>query len=157
MPKIISPKRLGSALNEIVREFDHLSQEKANKGIKIAVIKTWGGIIKMTPVDEGGARGNWFIDTKPTRKAGGLDKNKGAGYVGSKTSKLNLLNGKLFLFNNLPYIKKLEYGGYSTKSASSEGSKVTSKGYSKQAPKGMVRLNLLKWRKNLRSAFMRVG
>ena len=160
MPKIISPERLGSTLNQVLSDFNNLSQAKANKGIRIAVVKTWGDIIKMTPVGDefgGSARGNWFIDTKPTNRVGGKSKNKSANFVASKTAKINLLKSKLFMFNNLPYIRVLEYGGYSTKNASSENSKVTPKGYSKKAPKGMVRLNLLKWRNNLKKSFARLG
>lgn len=158
MPKIISPKRLGSALDEIIREFDHLSQAKANRGIRKAVIRTWADIIKATPVGvTGRARGNWFIDSAPTRQTGKGIKNKGSSYVTKQTAKRDLLKGKLFLFNNIPYIRKLEYGGYSTKNANSEDSKVTSKGFSKQTPKGMVRVNLLKWRKNLRKSFAGLG
>lgn len=152
MPKIVSPKRLGSTLNEVVMEFGEKSEAKINKGIRSAVIKTWGDIIRMTPVDEGRARGNWFVDSSVKNISGQAVRDKGASYVASRTRRLDLLRQKLFLFNNLPYIRKLEYGGYSTKNAGRESSKVTTRGFSKQAPKGMVRLNLLKWRKNLRNA-----
>ena len=147
MAKTVQPKHLSAALKDTLKKFDHLSQAKAERGLRKTVIKVWGNIINDTPVGGGRARGNWFIDTKPTDKKGDADKSKGGLYVANKTPKNLLKKGvKLFLFNNLPYISKLEYGGYG------DGEN-TINGFSKQAPKGMVRTNLLKWRKTLNNAF----
>ena len=41
--------------------------------------------------------------------------------------------------NNLPYIQKLEYGGYPNPAKTGDK---TVNGYSKQAPAGMVRISL---------------
>lgn len=148
MAKIISPERLSNTLNEVIKEFDIKTKAKTERGIKKALIKTFAGIIKMTPVDEGMARGNWFIDLNATKEKGPADKNKGASYV-SKRVPLRLLTTKLYLFNNLPYISKLEYGGYGPK----DTEKTNTRGFSKLAGKGMVRVNLLKWRKHLGDSF----
>ena len=70
-------------------------------------------ITKGTPVDTGRARNNWQGTAKDLPK--------------------NVLGKKFILFNNMPYINKLEYGGHS-----------------QQAPKGWVRKAILKMRKRLR-------
>ena len=161
--KILSPERLGIQLQEIVSEFDIKTKAKVNKGVRIAAIKTFTSIVKMTPVGNpdlwvykhptkgyidylgwfgdadgyvgGRARNNWFLGTKLTEQTTKQTANKGTGYINKDLPK-DILNSKVFFYNNLPYINRLEYGSHST-----------------QAPKGMVRLSLLKWRKNLRSAF----
>ncbi len=149
MPKIISPERLGGALKEVLAKHSKLSITKQNRAIKKAIIKTWGKIIKLTPVGDpdlwkgkapkgyvgGRARGNWFIGTELTNKTGGPIKTKGGSYVAKHTPK-NIIGTTLYLYNNLPYIHRLEYGAHS-----------------KQAPKGMVRISLLGWRKELQKQF----
>lgn len=146
MAKIkVKSRNLSDALNKVLKKHDKLIQAKANKGLRVAIIKTWGDIIKTTPVDTGRARGNWFIDVTLSSKIGGRKANKGASYVVSKTP-VELLGTKLFLFNNLPYINTLEFGGFG------DGPK-TINGFSKQAPEGMVRLNLMKWPSTLNKVF----
>ena len=165
MAKLLSPDRLGSALSEILSEFTELSKAKANKGIKRAAIKTFSGIVKMTPVgnpdlwlynhptrgyidylgyfgDAGGyvggrARNNWFIGSSVTDITTIETSNKGTGYI-TKGIAVDVFKTPVFFYNNLPYIYALEFG------------------HSTQAPKGMVRLNVLKWRSNLRSSFRAV-
>ena len=56
---------------------------------------------------------------------------------------------KCFLTNNLPYIVKLEFGGYGTKNPVD----VNAQGFSKQAPAGMVRINLARFPAQLARAF----
>lgn len=149
VPKIISPKRLGSQLNEIVNEFAGKSKAKVERGVKKAVIKTFAEIIKTTPVGNpdlwkskkkpigyvgGRARNNWIIDSEVNRSIQlDPDKSKGSPYVTNNVKGKNIFKAPLYLYNNLPYINKLEYGSHS-----------------QQTPKGMVRLALLKWRKQLR-------
>jgi len=140
--------RVGKQLNQILKDFDHLTQAKTNKGIRAAIIQTWGKIIISTPVDEGRARGNWFIDTQVTDKTGRKSKMKAGSYV-AKNTPVKILGTKLFMFNNLPYIQKLEFGGYGNENTE----KTNSAGFSKLAPKGMVRINLLKWGSTLKKIF----
>ena len=150
VPKIISPERLGGVLKKILDEHSTLSQAKTDRAIKKTIIKVWGSIIKLTPVGNedvwktknapegyvgGRARGNWFVGTTLTDKTGGVKANKGASYV-AKNVPRNIIGTKLYLYNNLPYINRLEYGAHS-----------------KQAPRGMVRVSLLKWGKELQKQF----
>ena len=105
-------------------------------------------IIKETPVDEGRARNNWWMTEKTpfTLSSSRGDNTSGSGSLSSLSSMpANVLNKKLYLTNNMPYIETLEYGGYPNPSS---GDKTTG-GYSKQltpfrSPKGWVRFNLIR-------------
>ena len=98
----------------------------------------YSSIVKKTPVDTGRARANWNVSvgspdlstTEDTRKT---PKSK---------DKMPDPNGdeSIFISNNLPYITKLEYGGYPN--PPKKGSGKTVNGYSKQAPEGMVGVTL---------------
>lgn len=97
----------------------------------------YSSIVKKTPVDTGRARANWNVsvgkdDTSTT------DEKKKTG-LKHKITEINP-NGdeSIFISNNLPYITKLEYGGYSKKSKSGK----TVNGYSKKAANGMVGVTL---------------
>ena len=98
----------------------------------------YSSIVKKTPVDTGRARGNWNItvghdDTLP--KENTVPQFKSVEEVpkveGDET---------IYISNNLPYITKLEYGGYPN--PPKKGSGKTINGYSKQAPEGMVGVTL---------------
>jgi len=106
--------------------------------------------IEMTPVKEGRAKGNWTlgINNIPTEEIDVVDK------YGSKTMTkviAGLENLKLgdtsVLANSVPYIGKLEYGGYN------DGPK-TSGGFSIQAPQGMVRIAIEEFRPTLNKAIV---
>ena len=149
MPKIISPERISGVLDKILMQHKELSRFKADRAIKKSIIKVWGNIIKLTPVGNptlwkgpapkgyvgGRARGNWFVDTDVTNKKGRAIKNKGANYVATNLPR-QIIGTTLFLYNNLPYINRLEFGSHS-----------------QQAPRGMVRVSLLGWRKELKKNF----
>jgi hypothetical protein len=94
--------------------------------------EAFASIINMTPVDTGRARANWgcsteghtiFYDLNLTDKDGLTTLNS----IADKVTAWNC-NGSIFLTNNLPYIGALEYG------------------HSKQAPSGMVRLTVERFR-----------
>lgn len=84
-------------------------------------------IIKESPVDTGRFRANWqaSINT-PLKNQKQAKDPSGAGAIGNAGSVLQSLNiGETFyLTNNVPYAQRLEYG------------------YSKQAPAGMLRINV---------------
>lgn len=86
------------------------------------------GVVSMTPVDKGRAKGNWFISLGAPRvdyEWGRLDPS-GNETISAGTQVIDQLQdyGAIYLTNNLPYILPLE------------------KGHSRQAPAGMVRLSL---------------
>lgn len=94
-------------------------------------------IIKESPVDTGRFRGNWqaSLNTPKQGKLQRLDKS-GAGPINDMSSVVMGLNmGQTFyLTNNLPYARRLEYG------------------YSKQAPSGMLRINVMRVQSELEKA-----
>ena len=111
---------------------------------KIIVFDLFGSVIQDTPVDEGRLAGNWQItDGHPA--SGTLDElDKGAKRSKTKTKIKSHLRGlksgedfKIFLTNNLHYANRIEYGGWSHT----------------KAPKGMVRINLIRVQQNLKSRF----
>lgn len=151
--KILTPDKLKSELSNIVNEFSDKTKDKINTGIQASLIETWGNIIIETPVDEGRARQSWFVGERVTSKVGRKSKanNRATSKIPNK-----LLGKRLFLYNNLPYIRTLEFGGYSRSNSGNPESKVTSLGFSKLAPRGMVRRNTLKWPKTLRGILKRL-
>ena len=95
-------------------------------------------IVKKTPVDTGRARGNWNItvghdDTTASTRTKPQFKN---------VDEVPKVEGDetIYISNNLPYITKLEYGGYPKNPKGGSGKTVN--GYSKQAPEGMVGVTL---------------
>lgn len=112
-----------------------LSVDQALRG---AVLDLFGTIIKDTPAETGRARGNWqtTIGAPASGETGRLGASAALAELNSVAAQFSA--GKtIFLVNNLPYIWKLEYGGYGTGEGST--SKTTRDGYSVQAPYGMVR------------------
>ena len=93
-------------------------------------IKLFSAIIKASPVDTGRFRMNWQT-SGPVPKTGNV---AGVDVTGNKTvqaTQTYITNSPAWqeftLVNNLPYAQRLEYG------------------YSKQAPSGMVRVNVLRF------------
>lgn len=103
----------------------------------------FGAIIKSTPVDTGRARANWFATGKQasTKTTNSVDKS-GSNAESSAANVVNSLKdwSTFKLTNNLPYIGVLEFGGYGD-------GPLTSGGFSKQAPRGFLRINVLRFNK----------
>ena len=152
------------------KDIENLSDRtirKLNKIVKVAAMELFKSVIMMTPVDTGRAKGNWQCTmTKPAD--GIIDSKQSEEATIAKmvetTLKSSIRNG-IFLTNNLPYIQKLEYGGYPNpvkqgsylKSGQTKGEhtgpgffKFSEGGYSKQAPAGMVRVSLDRIQKDLK-------
>jgi hypothetical protein len=108
------------------------------KGIKsvrrIFAFNCYSHIVMRTPVDSGRARGNWNVSV-------GTPDNSTSEKTSPQYSfpdQVPEANGdeSMFVTNNLPYIRKLEYGGYPKQPKKPTGKTVN--GYSRQAPNGMV-------------------
>ena len=107
-----------------------------NNKVRAVFFKGAAQIKKGTPVDTGRARGNWFFQDGTPSGKGSLN----------RMPKF-IFNKKLYLFNNLPYITKLEYGGFTNK----EETEKTIGGFSKQVkPNGWVRKTLIEMRNAIR-------
>lgn len=115
--------------------------DKQVRGITLALFKS---IIVGTPVDTGRARGNWqtSIGAPVTGTVERLDPS-GRAAIGDAQANAGGLGQITWLSNNLPYIERLEYGGYP------EGPN-TIGGFSRQAPAGMVRVNMARIDKIIR-------
>ena len=116
-------------------------KQAANDDLRRIVFTGFREIDKLTPVDTGRARSNWFLSqgtpsTSKTKSTGGSDINMPKQIIGMKT----------YLTNNLPYIQKLEYGGYSQ-----PGTDKTVGGFSIQAPKGWVRAAVIRMQNKIRA------
>lgn len=86
------------------------------------------GIVNMTAVDTGRARGNWLVSLGSPDLSMNWDKKDpaGGGTISAGATAIGELQtyGAIYITNNLPYIVALE------------------KGRSKQAPVGMVQVSL---------------
>ena len=108
-----------------------MTVSQAYRGVSI---KLFEGTIMGTPVLEGRARGGWIASVgAPASGEGSADKS-GAATVAKMMGTVSDSQPN-FLTNNLPYIGRLEYQGWSD-----------------QAPSGMVRINMARVQKNLADA-----
>ena len=121
-------------LNKYVKDKDTEIKEVR----KTYAFALYSSIVKKTPVDTGRARGNWNITvghdntTASTRTTPQFKSVTDVPKVeGDET---------IYISNNLPYITKLEYGGFPNPPKKGNGKTVN--GYSKQAPEGMVGVTL---------------
>jgi len=121
--------------------------------INIFAFSVFNRVVMRTPVDTGAARQNWLVtlNSETTQH----DKNKTSGNVlaeGGAVIESAKGDDTIYIQNNLPYIRKLEYGGFTEKPETEK----TTGGYSKQAPHGMVGLVLSKadelWKKAVQAA-----
>jgi hypothetical protein len=121
---------------------------KLNMIMKLAALNLFRQVILKTPVDNGRARSNWQTTIGDFAK-GVVDETKSTEQqitdMANTVYNARMKQG-LFLTNNLPYIQKLEYGGYPNPAKT--GDKLVN-GFSKQAPAGMVRISMEQIMKDL--------
>lgn len=110
-------------------------QKKHIKDVRrVFTFMLYDNIVMRTPVDTGRARGNWNVST-------GTEDSSTSERTTPKFTNFKQIpeaegDQSYFITNNLPYIKKLEYGGYPKHPKNGSGKTVN--GYSRQAPNGMV-------------------
>ena len=109
--------------------------------IRATLFQVSSGIIKGTPVDTGRAKNNWFLSvgSPDYRTTESVDSTKKGSISGSKIAEISepisVAVGDIFyITNNLPYIYRLEF-----------------KGWSDQASAGWVRKNVQQFNKLLES------
>lgn len=109
----------------------------AEESVRGTTIKLWEAIIKGSPVDEGRFRGNWLAGYDEIEKTSENTDTSGAKTITNATNSVlkQADYNRFTLTNNLPYSIKIEYGGYG------EGPDTVG-GFSKQAPQGVVRVNV---------------
>ena len=116
-----------------LKRFGEKAEANVERIFQKVALDLFRGVVMSTPVDTGRARGNWQVtlgapasgEVNVTGSALGV----GAASVahGAETVKRAKGDVSIFLTNNLPYIRALEYG------------------HSKQAPNGMVRQNVARF------------
>lgn len=124
--------------------------EQVVRGVSLQAIES---VVSKTPVDEGFARGSWVATLNaPSSTVQVSEDDSGQATINAANAVANqLVMGDVFyLVSNMPYMTKLELGGYSQGPYST--SKTNSSGYSIQAPNGMVRLTVREILAGLRQA-----
>jgi len=142
---------IGEQLRRVAKKKE-VEVEQLTRGIFLEAV---GNIIAKTPVDSGFARGSWVasINSPSSELPEREDKSdKGEDTAEAEKAKISDFDvgDSLFLVSNAPYMEKLEYGGYSQGPNSTE--KTNSRGYSIQAPVGMVRLEQRKILRKLKKS-----
>lgn len=130
-----------------VEDFTLRFIDGAEDTVRATAIELWSAIIKATPVDSGRARASWFATGKEAsvKTTNNTDTSKDGSNTAEAATRavVGLKDWSIFhLSNNLPYIEKLEFGQYG------DGPKTTG-GYSRQAPRGMVRISISRFNKIL--------
>jgi hypothetical protein len=130
-----------------MEELLNKAHAKADSIVSESVLELQQQIIEATPVDTGQAKSNWFIETDQCSGRTTTDKEQG-NIAEAKQLLARLPSGKsrpayYYLFNNLPYIRVLEYGLYPNPPKNPTGKTVN--GYSTQAPQGFFRLSVAGW------------
>ncbi len=117
----MSAKEFTLQLNKEILDTD----EKINIVLQKIGVDALKNVVKKSPVDTGGFRGNWqtTIGTPTSTTVQSVDKS-GASTINAGVRKVTKFDYKkhkvIFIQNNLPYANRLENG------------------WSRQAPKGMV-------------------
>lgn len=96
-------------------------------------IELFRGVVMASPVDTGRFRGNWQASAA-WPKSGTLPIRPAAAALAEIMTNVGPLGGVTYLANNLPYALRLE------------------EGYSRQAPVGMVRVNVARFERMVASA-----
>lgn len=151
-------------MNKVLARFDETSRRSADVLLKETMKNMFGSIIEQTPVGDfdpdhaGLLKANWILT-----EGAPSDKQVEARQPKRTRSSLKFPKrafGRVFyLTNNLPYVNVVEFGGYPQEVVRGTWNKVkrkwqirSAKGFSRQAPKGMVRKNLDKLGRFLNAA-----
>lgn len=154
----IRPEQLPQALEKVLTQYDQLNQTAANKVLQEAGYNMFGSVIEETPVgvgpDKGVLKGGWRVSSHKRGYASlRRQPNRTRVSITSQIrTKVNLLKRPVYLVNAVPYVNVVEYGGYTknprlgTWNPDTRRYEIRSRGgFSKQAPKGMVRRNVNKF------------
>jgi len=147
-------------------------QFKATQAYEDEAIRAVGATLQNTPIhlqDDGGKLlANWQIARKPNNRViKTSNKGKARGFAEKKLrGKFAVVNRQgiksvsdksMFVFNNSPYARVVEFGGYPKPvkvgtwiKKEKQFRKLSSRGFSKLAPRGMLRINVANMRTRLR-------
>lgn len=125
-----------SSFGDQLHGFSRSTGIKFDTVLRKVVIDITSDIVKMTPVDTGHARSNYFWGVQRVSAVDETKHGKGApsfarAFEFAQSAKAG---GVYYITNNLPYILDLEYGS------------------SKQAPGGMARIVVARWQEIVNKA-----
>lgn len=126
-----------------VRAFVEKTKKNNETVMRQVSLKLFSAIIKASPVDTGRFRMNWQAASGGNTAVGvksGIDPS-GSKAISQMSSVVTRDPNwyEFTLANNLPYANVIEYGGYPGDGPNTVG------GFSKQAPQGVVRVNVLRF------------
>ena len=128
-----------------IENFSNKSLHTMTLITKKTAIDLFSSVVRDTPVDEGYLRGGWqtSFNSPITADNNISDPNGVTALKGIAQGAEQLRSDGTIYFSNLkPYAEVVEDGLYPTKNADNPNSKVTTEGYSKKSPAGMVKKNL---------------
>ncbi|MEG1625117.1 HK97 gp10 family phage protein [Pseudomonas sp.] len=131
-------------------EFAKQATDAIDASLREIVISIGGSLIRMSPVDTGRFRGNWqfSIDAPASGTLSNIDREGDSTLARIVGDSIEFKAGTTaYIVNNLPYALVLEFGGYNGPTE-----KVTDDGYSRQAPKGMVRVTKARFQRIVEEA-----
>jgi hypothetical protein len=162
---------MGTVMDDILRRTTIKFKIKANKIAKETMVIMFGSIIEDTPVndadpgDMGKTKANWQL-TRGAPATGVLNKRQPNRNRDSLRPLIPGIRGTFkktwYFTNNVPWIKQLEFGGYpnppqfGTYNAQLGRFEIrTAGGFSLQAPQGMFRKNIRRYKTILNSVVAR--
>lgn len=134
--------RMSEGFSKLVNDFALKTPKRADTVIKKATLELFSKVILDTPVDTGRLRANWNVsfgsaDESVNEDASDKAKSKTSSSTCKKAEekiKADKTYMAIFLTNNMPYVKGIEYGR------------------SQKSPQGMVRMNIALYNMFLRNA-----
>jgi hypothetical protein len=139
--------------NADLKKFSKLIDVKIETVAKKVALEIFKGVIKRTPVDTGTLRANWAIGRVTAESPGHTIKGTRLSRQAASTlafATIGNLAGlepyeRILIVNNLPYAEVVEFGKFR-----GSGKKISG-GYSKQSPKGMVRITMNEMKQRLKA------
>lgn len=125
-----------------VKAFCDKAKKNPETVMRQVSLKLFSAIIKASPVDTGRFRMNWQASGSTPASGTTVATDQGGGKAISAVAEYVLKAPdwtEFTLANNLPYANVIEFGGYPGDGPNTVG------GFSKQAPSGMVRVNITRF------------
>ena len=127
-----------------LEKWAEVTGQDLGQAVASAALQVFSSTMTRTPVDTGRLRGNWqiAIDRQPQ---GVTDRKASAATAEARAVAQQFKEGSIWIVNNAPYAANIEYGLYGD-------GPLTSGGFSKQAPRGMLRVSIAEFDSALRKA-----
>lgn len=126
-------------------KFSNKKIAKADRIRRGVILKLFTSVILDTPVDTGLLRGNWQTSIGKPKDGVNTTPDKYGRRLSVISNNLGKFGDDVHMTNNLPYAKVAEYGEWNGPSG-----KVTSSGFSRKSPAGMMRKNAKRFQKILK-------